>query len=139
MQNSDNRLSSTRGQIAIVGAGSVAQALGHLLSVAGEPVVALAWRNRGRADQAAAFIHPSVRVVTYAELPGLASRVLIAVSDDAIPEVGAALAAAGMRTGTALHTCGSVRPEALDALTRAGVSPVESSIRSRQWPATSKA
>ena len=122
MQNSGNRLSSTRGQIAIVGAGSVAQALGHLLFVAGQPVVALAGRDRRHADQAAAFIHPSVRVVTYAELPGLASRVLIAVSDDAIPEVGAALAAAGMRTGTALHTCGSAGPEALDALTRAGVS-----------------
>jgi predicted short-subunit dehydrogenase-like oxidoreductase (DUF2520 family) len=108
--------------IAIVGAGAVAQALGRLFWLRGEPIVALASRTRLNAERAAAFIGPTVEVVTWVELPRLAKRVLIAVSDDAIEAVARALATAGMAAGTALHTCGAKGPNALAPLRAAGVA-----------------
>jgi hypothetical protein len=80
------------GPIGIVGAGSVAQALGHLLSRQGQPIVALADRTTERAEQAAAFIGPNVQVVELADLPGRSRRILIAVADQGITEVAVALA-----------------------------------------------
>ena len=47
---------------------------------------------------------------------------LIAVSDQGIEPVAEALAAAGMRSGVALHTCGAKGPDALRALRTAGVA-----------------
>jgi predicted short-subunit dehydrogenase-like oxidoreductase (DUF2520 family) len=117
-----------RPDVAIVGAGAVAQALGHLLAAGGEPVVALASRTRERAEQAARFIGAGrasgapVQVVSVAELPRLASRVLIAVSDRAVEQVAAELVTGGMRSGAALHTCGAKGPDALNALRNAGVA-----------------
>ena len=105
-----------------MGAGAVAQALGRLLWLRGESVVALASRTLVRAERAAAFIGPSVQVTTCAEIPRLATRVLVAVSDDAITLVAETLAQAGMRTGIALHTCGAKGPEALMPLQAAGVA-----------------
>jgi predicted short-subunit dehydrogenase-like oxidoreductase (DUF2520 family) len=92
------------------------------LSLRGAPVVALASRSRLRAEKAAAFIGASVQVVPFSELPGLATRVLVAVSDEAIPAVAETLARAGMTGGAALHTCGAKGPEALAALRAAGVA-----------------
>ena len=100
----------------------MAQALGRLLYIRGEPVVALANRNAARAQRAAAFISPTVRVVAYSELADVATRVLIAVSDAGITPVAEALALAGMRTGVALHTCGARGPEALAPLQAVGVA-----------------
>jgi len=114
-----------RPSVAIVGTGVVAQALGRLMAAGGEPVVALAGRSRSRAEDAARFIRvaaPSVQVVEYSDVPRLATRVLIAVSDRGIEPVAEALAAAGMRSGTALHTCGARGPEALAALRAMGVA-----------------
>jgi predicted short-subunit dehydrogenase-like oxidoreductase (DUF2520 family) len=116
--------------VAIVGAGPVAQALGRLLVVARSPVVAVASRSRLHAEQAAQFINgPSpeagvaaVVVADISELPAMASRVLIAVSDRGVGPVAETLAAAGMRAGVAIHTCGARGPEALGALRAAGVS-----------------
>jgi len=119
------RVAQTRPPVAIVGAGAVAQALGRLMAAGGEPVVALASRSRSHAADAARFIGvaaPSIQVVDYSDVPRLATRVLIAVSDRGIEPVGEALAAAGMRSGAALHTCGARGPDALDALRIAGVS-----------------
>lgn len=107
--------------IAIVGAGAMAQALGRLLVAAGQNVVAVASRNRTHAEQAAAFIGPPVQAVACSEVPGLATRVLIAVADDAVAPVAEALAAAGMRAGIALHTCGAKGPAALAPLASVGV------------------
>jgi predicted short-subunit dehydrogenase-like oxidoreductase (DUF2520 family) len=114
----------SRPPVAIVGAGVVAQALGRLLSARGEPVVAVAARNRDRGDAAARFIGAStlVRVVTFAEVPDLATHVVVAVSDDGITPVAEALAAAGLVSGVVLHTCGARGPEALAPLRDAGVS-----------------
>jgi len=109
-------------RVAIVGTGAVAQALGRLLSTAGEPVVALTGRSRSRAEQAASFIGESVRVVTYSELPHFATHVLIAVSDQGITPVAEALASEGLLSGVVLHTCGARGPEALAPLRAAGVA-----------------
>ena len=111
-----------KGAIGLVGAGSVARALGRLLYVDGEPVVALASRSQPRAEHAATFIGPTVRVVTCSELADIATRVLIAVSDEGITPVAQTLARAGMRTGVALHTCGARGPEALAPLQKVGVA-----------------
>lgn len=106
----------------------MAQTLGRLMAEGGEPIVALAGRNRSRAERAARFISGpggpagSIQIVEYSELPRLATRVLIAVSDQGIEPVAEALAAAGMRSGAALHTCGARGPDALAALRAAGVA-----------------
>ena len=98
------------------------------MSDGGEPIVALAGRNRSRAEHAARYISGpgrpggSIQIVEYSELPGLATHVLIAVSDQGIEPVAEALAAAGMRSGVALHTCGARGPDALRALRAAGVA-----------------
>lgn len=110
------------GPIGIAGGGRVAQALGRLLRERGEPVVAVASRNPAHAEAAAAFIGGSVEAASYARLPKLATRSLIAVSDDAVEQVAAVLAGAGMSRGAALHTCGALGPEVLAPLAAAGVS-----------------
>lgn len=108
--------------IAIVGAGVVAQALGRSLALRGQPIVALAGRNPSRAERAAKFIGPAVQAVDLTEIPKLATRLLIAVSDDALDAVARVLADAGLKAGVALHTCGAKGPEALAPLRRAGVA-----------------
>ena len=108
--------------IGIVGTGRVAQALGRLLVDAGEPVVAIAGRTPAHTVGAAAFIGPSVAPIGFAELPAVASRLLISISDDAIEDVAVAIAAAGMRDGIALHTSGAHGPQLLHVLASAGVS-----------------
>jgi predicted short-subunit dehydrogenase-like oxidoreductase (DUF2520 family) len=118
--------------VAIVGAGAVAQAIGRLLLRAGVPVAAVASRTRAHAEQAARFISGSTSdrtpavgtpvVVEISEVPRLASHVLVAVADRGIEPVADALAAAGMRSGAALHTCGGKGPEALKPLGAAGVA-----------------
>ena len=115
----------------------MAQALGRLMAAGGEPIVALAGRTRQRAEHAARFITGpaapggpggpggtvrAVRAVAVAELPNLATRILIAVSDQAVETVAEALASAGMQSGAVLHTCGAKGPEALKALQMKGVA-----------------
>lgn len=107
---------------AIAGAGAVARALGRSMHEHGTPIVAVASRSRSKAEAAAAFIGTNVRAVAFADIPALAARVLVAVSDDAITPVARALADAGMRTGLALHTCGAKGPDALEPLRVHGVA-----------------
>lgn len=110
------------------------------MAAGGERIVALAGRTPLRAETAARFISGpaalagpgaaggpagsvrAVAVVGIAELPRLATRVLIAVSDQAIEPVAEELASAGMRSGAALHTCGARGPDALRALRINGVA-----------------
>jgi len=107
-------------QIGIAGAGRVACALGRLLRERGEPVVAVASRNSTHAAEAAEFIG-DIEAVEFESLAARCSRVLIAVSDDAVETVAARLARGGMR-GVALHTCGARGVEAIAELSRAGVA-----------------
>jgi predicted short-subunit dehydrogenase-like oxidoreductase (DUF2520 family) len=96
--------------------------LGRLLRERGETVVAVASRSREHAAAAAAFVGGGARAAAYSDLPRHASRIVIAVPDDAIGDVARVLAEAGMRGGAALHTCGARGPEALAVLAQAGVS-----------------
>lgn len=114
-------VSFDQGPIGISGAGRMAQALGRLLRERGEPVVAVASRNPDHARAAAAFIG-GAEAVPYSALAERVTRVLIAVSDDALPQVAATLASSGMHGGAALHTCGARGTEALAALEASGVS-----------------
>jgi predicted short-subunit dehydrogenase-like oxidoreductase (DUF2520 family) len=110
--------------IAVVGAGSVAQALGHLLSRRGQRVVALADRTPARAVRAAEFISPDVRVVELADLPRHARRILVAVADQAIVETAVALTPglSGLSGAVVLHTSGAAGPNALAPLQAGGVA-----------------
>ena len=108
--------------IVIAGTGRVARAIGRLLAERGEPVIAVAGRNPERTRAAAAFIGHGAGPATLGPLPERAARVLIAVSDSAIPEVARLLKESGMKQGIAVHTCGALGPEALAPLASAGVS-----------------
>src|SRR5580692_426953 len=107
--------------IGIVGAGRVAQALGRSLSDSGQPVVAIAGRDSAR-TAAARFIGSRNAPVAIAEIPAVASRVLIAVSDSAIESVASILAQSGFRRGIVLHTCCAKGPEELSSLAAHGAS-----------------
>jgi predicted short-subunit dehydrogenase-like oxidoreductase (DUF2520 family) len=111
---------SLQESIGIAGTGRVAQALGRLLRVRGEPVVAVAGRNAGHTARAAEFA--GVAAVSLRQLPERAGRILIAVSDTAVADVAQTLARAGWNRGVALHTCGSSGGEILEPLVRAGVA-----------------
>jgi predicted short-subunit dehydrogenase-like oxidoreductase (DUF2520 family) len=108
--------------LGLFGSGAVARVLGRALRERGVHVVALAARDSDRAARAAAFVGPGVAAVTTSALPGLVDAVVIAVSDEAITEVAAQLAAAGLHRGVALHTCGAAGIDALAPLSEAGVS-----------------
>ena len=109
-------------RVAIVGTGRVARAFGRLLADSGDPPVAVAGRSIDHAAQAASFVGPSVKAVVIRDLAPLADRILIAVSDDAIPTVARELAESGLRGGVVLHTSGAHGPRLLDALSGQGVS-----------------
>lgn len=110
------------GPIGIAGAGRVAQALGRLLLNAGQPVVAMAGREPERTARAAAFVGEGVIPASFESLPALATRILIAVPDDALAEVADRLAWGRMATGVALHTSGARGAGVLEVLEHRGVS-----------------
>jgi predicted short-subunit dehydrogenase-like oxidoreductase (DUF2520 family) len=110
------------GPIGIAGTGRVAQALGRLLLEAGEPVAAMAGREPERTARAAAFVGQGVVPSSFEDLPALATRILIAVPDDALMDVADRLAQGGMAAGIALHTSGARGASVLQALERCGVS-----------------
>ena len=112
---------SSQGPIGIAGAGRMGRALGRLLAKSGEPVIAVASRNPAHASEGAAFVGSRVRATSLHELPRLANRVLITVSDDAVTSVAATLADGGLKNGVALHTCGALGPESLRPLAKQGV------------------
>ena len=108
--------------IGIAGAGRMAQSLGRLLHDRGEAIAAVASRSLPRAQIAAEFIGAGTEPVSYSRLPARASRLLIAVSDEAIERVARSLARAGITEGMALHTSGAYGPEVLKPLSRLGIS-----------------
>ena len=113
---------SNVGPIGIAGIGRMAQALARLLVLAGQPVAAMAGRNPERTAHAAAFAGQAVAPAVFEQLPALASRILVAVSDDAISEVAEKLADAGMTAGVVLHTCGARSVDVLQPLFSRGVA-----------------
>jgi len=105
--------------VGIAGTGRMAKALGALMVRRGFGVTAVAGRCRRSAEEVSRFIG-AAQAVTIGELPVHAQRIVIAVTDGAIPEVAAQLAAGGLRGGIILHTSGATGPQALDVLRNAG-------------------
>lgn len=99
----------------------MAKALGALLAGRGIAVMAVGGRCGQSAGEAARFIGAE-RAVALRELPLYAARIVIAVTDGAIPEAAAALAEGGLKDGIVLHTSGAAGPEALEILRGAGNS-----------------
>jgi predicted short-subunit dehydrogenase-like oxidoreductase (DUF2520 family) len=62
----------------------------------------------------------SGEAMTIAQLAREAKRILIAVSDDAIPDVARTLEAADLRNAIVLHTSGAAGPDALNSLRQPG-------------------
>jgi len=108
----------SRAPIGIAGGGRVGQAIGRILRESGEPVTCVACRTVERGRSAAEFIGGTVRPVSFKDLPAHASRILVAVPDEALESVAGALDLDG---GIVLHTCGSRGPDALDVLRARGV------------------
>ena len=104
--------------IGIAGTGRMARALGKVLADHGVSVAAVGGRNTEHTREAAVFI--GCDAVSLGELPGRASRILIAVSDDAIPAAAEQLLQGGMGNGLVLHTCGAHGPEILALLRSKG-------------------
>jgi predicted short-subunit dehydrogenase-like oxidoreductase (DUF2520 family) len=113
--------SGSASAVGISGTGKIAKAMGALLTARGVAVRAVAGRCAASAEEAAGFIGAE-RAVSIRELPRYARRILIAVTDSAIPAVAAQLAEGGLRGGIVLHTSGAAGPEALEALRAAGNS-----------------
>ncbi len=106
---------------AIIGSGRVASALGRVLRERGAPLRWIAGRDPQHTRAAADFVG-EVEALPLESVPGVATRVLIAVSDAALIEVATRLADAGFTDGLALHTAGSRGPEALAPLAAKAVS-----------------
>ena len=108
--------------IGIAGSGRMAQALGRLLAERGQPIAAIAGRDASRTSRAASFIGHHAQAAAVADLPAMASRILIAVPDDALVSVAATLAASATPPACVLHTSGAGGPEALAAIADRGTS-----------------
>lgn len=107
--------------IALAGAGRLAQAFGRLLHERGISVVAVASRTPERAREAAVFTGAAAPV-SFGDLPRRSRHILIAVADDAVHGVAQALADAGSSGGIVLQTCGAHGPEVLAPLRKRGVA-----------------
>ena len=107
--------------VGIAGTGRVAKAIGALLVGSGVRIGAIAGRSGRSADVAVRFTGAD-RAVPIRELPRYARHLVIAVTDDAIPEVAAELLAGGLEDGVVLHTSGAAGMEVLNLLRAAGNS-----------------
>ena len=107
--------------IGILGTGRVAQTLGHALSQRGETVL-LSGRRDEAAQQAATFVGGAATAVAVRDLVRETERILVAVTDTAIPAAAELLRISGMTAGQVLHTCGALGPSALQPLRAVGVS-----------------
>lgn len=105
--------------LAIAGTGRVAKSLGALLHRGGFHIEVVAGRSIESAREAAGFIG-SGEAMTIAELARAVKRILIAVADDAVPDVALTLQNGGLRGGIVLHTAGAAGPDALHSLRQAG-------------------
>jgi predicted short-subunit dehydrogenase-like oxidoreductase (DUF2520 family) len=108
--------------IGLAGSGPVAQTIGQLLIRVRAPVVGIASRTPEHAAAAAARFGVSVAPLTYQQLPDVASHIIVAVTDRAIPEVADLLTASARTPRVVVHTCGASGIEPLAQLRRRGAS-----------------
>ena len=111
--------------VGVLGAGRVGAVLGAALARAGHSVVATSAVSQASRDRAAALL-PGVPVVPAHEVPERASLVLLAVPDDALPDLVEGLVATGrIRPGTLLaHPSGRHGLAVLEPATRVGALPL---------------
>jgi predicted short-subunit dehydrogenase-like oxidoreductase (DUF2520 family) len=103
------------GPVGIAGTGRIAKALGALIARRGVDVRAVGGRCLQSGEDAVGFIGAG-QAVSIRELPRYARRIVIAVTDAAIPEVAAELVNGGLRDGIVLHTSGASGMEVLNIL-----------------------
>lgn len=110
-------------RVGVVGAGRVGAVLGAALDAAGHRVVAVSSRSDTR--RVAALL-PDVPIVAPARVPAGVDLVLLAVPDDALPQLVAELADAGAFVAGQLvaHTSGRHGLAALEPAVRAGARPL---------------
>ncbi len=108
--------------VAIIGAGRVGGAIGHLLTKAGFSVTAAVCRTQASADKARSFIGSGASLTDPAQAASTAGIVLITTPDSAIKSVCDSIAA---RTGflpgaIVVHTSGAHTLDLLDAVKQSG-------------------
>jgi predicted short-subunit dehydrogenase-like oxidoreductase (DUF2520 family) len=108
--------------VAIIGAGRVGGAVGHLLVRSGIPVAAVAARSMAGAERARDFIGAGIATTDAVRAATLADTVLITTPDGAIRSVCETVAAGGgFRPGMlVVHTSGAHTLDLLDAARAAG-------------------
>lgn len=106
--------------VAIIGAGRVGGAVGHLLVKAGWRITAVVNRSRGSAEQAAAFIGAGAPMTDAADAADGAGIVLITTPDGAIGPVCEAIAGRLQRGSVVLHMSGAHTLDLLAAAKQAG-------------------
>lgn len=104
-------------KLVIIGTGNVAEALGTAFRKAGHSIVAVAGRNEHRA-KALALKWKTLFITELSKVPSSADIYVIAVSDDAIAEVTAALP---LLKKPVVHTAGSVPMKVLRRFPQHGV------------------
>ena len=111
--------------VGVVGAGRVGVVLGAALLRAGHDVVAVSAVSDASLSRAEALL-PGVPVVAPDEVPRAASLVLLAVPDDALPDLVAGLASTGaLQPGQLVaHTSGRHGLAVLEPATRRGCLPL---------------
>lgn len=112
-------------RVGVVGAGRVGAVLGAALAAAGHEVVATSAVSQASLDRAADLL-PGVPVLPVDEVARRASLLLLAVPDDALPEVVGGLVATGSLPRGALvaHTSGRHGLAVLEPALRAGALPL---------------
>jgi predicted short-subunit dehydrogenase-like oxidoreductase (DUF2520 family) len=111
--------------VAVIGAGRVGAVLGSALRAAGHAVVGVSAVSRTSLDRAEALL-PGIPVLTVPEVVERAELVLVAVPDDALPELVAGLAATrGWQPGQlVVHTSGRFGWRVLEPAVSCGAIPL---------------
>lgn len=113
-------LFSTDQSFAVVGAGRVGLSIGVLLQRAGVKIVGASVLSSSSLERASLYLNCPTATDFREVIPG-ADRILIAVPDDALTPVAAAIAAEGVAPGTiVVHAAGSLGLEPLAPLAAAG-------------------
>ena len=107
-------------RIAIIGAGRVGGAVGHLLNKAGWQISAVVTRSRSSSEKAAEFIGAGAATTDAAKAAADADIVLITTPDGSIRAVCEGIAGHIRKGATVLHMSGAHTLDLLDAARSAG-------------------
>lgn len=96
-------------KIVIIGSGNAATILGKKIALAGHAIIQVAGRNEAHVKQLAAILHCDY-LTGYAGISQEADLYLLAISDDALMQIGKEL---NLGRKTIVHTAGAVSKEVL--------------------------